>query len=59
MPHDHVQKNKFLTPSNGGACAIHVSNSRTKSGISEFFFRPPTPHGYPQVPPLGMTQAAE
>ena len=42
MPHDHVQKIKFLTPTQGprgqdpknraGACAIHVSNSHTKSG---------------------------
>ena len=41
MPHDHVQKIKFLTPPQGprgrdpkngaGACAIHVSNSHTKS----------------------------
>ena len=40
------------------ACAIHVSNYHTKSGwISEKKkFDPPR---YPQVPPLGMTQAAE
>ena len=38
MPHDHVQKIKFLTltQAQGGGdpkhCAIHVSNSHTKSG---------------------------
>ena len=44
-----------------GACAIHVSNSNTKSGwISEkIFFWPPSPPRYAQVPPLGMTQAAK
>ena len=54
MPHDHVQKIKFLTPPQGprggwdpkncaGACAIHVSNSHTKSGwISEKKKWPPT-----------------
>ena len=43
------------------ACAIHVSNSHTKTGwISEInIFWPPNPPRYPQVPPLGMTQAAE
>ena len=37
-----------------GACAIHVSNSHTKSGwISEkkFFNPPPTPHGTPKSHP--------
>ena len=49
MPHDHVQKIKFLTPPHGprgwgpkdcaGACAIHVSNSHTISSlISEKIF---------------------
>ena len=73
MPHDHVQKIKFLTPPQGpggrdpkncaGACAIHVSNSHTKSGwISEKIFFDPNPPRYPppppppQVPPLGMIQ---
>ena len=43
-----------------GACAIHVSNSHTKSGwISEIFFFDPNPPWYPQVPPLGMTQVPD
>ena len=43
-----------------GACAIHVSNSHTKSSlISEKKIMTPNPSGYPQVPPLGMTQAVE
>ena len=43
-----------------GACAIHVSNSHTKSGwISrKKKFLTPNPPPYPQVPPLGMTQVA-
>ena len=41
-----------------GACAIHVSNSQTKSGwiSGKKFFYPPQ---YPKVPPLGMTQVTE
>ena len=40
-----------------GACAIHVSNSHTKSGwISA---PPPPPHGTPKSHPRAMTQAAE
>ena len=46
-----------------GACAIHVSNSHTKSGWvlekKNFNPPPPLPPRYPQVQPLGMTQAAE
>ena len=44
-----------------GACAIHVSNSNTKSGwiAEKNFFWPPSPPRYAQVPPLGMTQAAK
>ena len=38
-----------------GACAIHVSNSHTKSG---WILKRNDPQ-HPQVPPLGMTQAAE
>ena len=44
------------------ACAIHVSNSHTKSSwISKkkIFDPPPNPPWYPQVLPLGLTQAAE
>ena len=42
------------------ACATHVSNSHTKSGrILEKKNWPPNPPRYPQVPPLGMTHAAE
>ena len=69
MPHDHVQKIKFLTPHQGlmgwgikkcaGACVIHVSNSHTKSGwISEKKFDPQPPT-VPKVPRLGMTKVAE
>ena len=44
-----------------GACAILVSNSHTKSGwisVKKFFFTPKPPR-YPQIPPQGLTQAAE
>ena len=43
------------------ACAIHVSNSQTKSGwiLEKKKIWPPNPPRYPKVPPLGMTQAAE
>ena len=42
------------------ACAIHVSNSHTKSGwiSGGKKFDPPNPPWCPQVPSLGMTQAA-
>ena len=41
-----------------GACAIHVSNSHTKSGwISEKKFFDPNPPWYPQVPPLNKYRA--
>ena len=49
-------------PKNGaGACAIHVSNSHTKSGWNskKKFLTPQTPHGTPKSDPWGMTQAAE
>ena len=59
MPHDHVQKIKFLTPPQGprglgpkknhaGACTIHVSNSLTKSSLISDFFLTTQP---PMVPP--------
>ena len=42
------------------ACAIHVSNSHTKSGwFSGKKIGPPTPHGTPKSRPLGMAQATE
>ena len=43
------------------ACAIHVSNSHTKSGwISEFFVLDhSTPDGTPKSDPWGMNQATE
>ena len=50
-------------PKNGaGACAIHVSNSHTKSGwISKKKIDPPKPppHGTPKSDPWGMTQATK
>ena len=51
-----------------GACAIHVSNSHTKSGwiSKKIIFDPPSPsppppppHGTPKSHPRAMTQAAE
>ena len=46
-----------------GACAIHVSNSHTKSGwiSKKNFFDPPAPppHSTPKSHPRAMTQAAE
>ena len=63
MPHDHVQKIKILTPPQSprgrgpqknctGACAIHVSNSHTKSGwISEKIFLTQTPTLLPSPTP--------
>ena len=42
------------------ACAIHVSNSRTKSGcISLKTFLTPNLHGKPKSNSWGMTQAVE
>ena len=42
-----------------GACAIHVSNSHTKSGWIKGKKLTPQPPQYPQVPPLGMTQVGQ
>ena len=72
MPHEHVQKIKFLTPQHpqvpnpkapgdgepkncAVACAIHVSNSHTKSGWiwEKKFLDPPTPSMVPPSPTPG------
>ena len=44
-----------------GACAIHVSNSHTKSGwiSKKIFLTPQTPNGTPKSDPWGMTQATK
>ena len=54
------KSNFWPLPKAPGACAIHVSNSHTKSRwISEKIFFDPNPPRYPQVQPLGMTELNE
>ena len=70
MPHDHVQKIKFLTspqsPRGWGTqeiVPVHVPFMAVTHQIwlnfGEKKILPPNPPWYPQVPPLGMTQATD
>ena len=71
MPHDHIQKIKFFTPSGSPRgwgpkklcrCMCHSCEWFTHQiwlNFGKKFFLTPNPPRYPQVSPLGMTQVAE